>query len=66
MHQHSHYRGPKKRREKETKKIFEEIIVKNFPDVGKEIVTQIQEVQRVPYRIKEEYTEIHINQIDKN
>ena len=34
-----------------TEKIFEEIIVKNFPNMGKEIVTQIQEEQRVPYRI---------------
>ena len=32
-------------------KIFEEIIVENFPNMGKEIVTQFQEVQRVPYRI---------------
>ena len=32
-------------------KIFEEIIVKNFPNMGKEIVNQIQEAQRVPYRI---------------
>ena len=33
-------------------KIFEEIIVKNFPNMEKEIVNQIQEAQRVPYRIK--------------
>ena len=32
-------------------KIFEEIIVENFPNMGKEIVTQVQEAQRVPYRI---------------
>ena len=32
-------------------KIFEEIIVENFPNIEKEIVNQIQEVQRVPYRI---------------
>ena len=38
-------------REKEPEKIFEEIIVGNFPNMGKEIATQIQEVQRVPYRI---------------
>ena len=25
--------------------------VENFPNMGKEIVTQVQEVQRVPYRI---------------
>ena len=32
-------------------KIFEEIIVKNFPNMVKEIVNEIQEAQRVPYRI---------------
>ena len=32
-------------------KIFEEIIVENFPKFGKEIVNQVQEAQRVPYRI---------------
>ena len=34
-----------------SEKIFEEIIVKNFPNMGKEIATQVQEAQRVPYRI---------------
>ena len=38
-------------KKKGSEKIFEEIIVKNFPNVGKEIVNQIQKVQRVPYRI---------------
>ena len=38
-------------RKKGPKKIFEEIIVKNFSNMGKEIATQVQEVQRVPYRI---------------
>ena len=51
MHQHSNYRGPRKRRVKGTEKIFEEIIVENFPNMGKEIVNQVQEAQRVPYRI---------------
>ena len=32
-------------------KIFEEIIVENFPNMEKEIVNQVQEEQRVPYRI---------------
>ena len=39
-------------REKGPEKIFEEIIVQNFPNMGKEIVNQVQEVQRVPGRIK--------------
>ena len=38
-------------REKGPKKIFEEIIVENFPNMEKEIVNQVQKVQRVPYRI---------------
>ena len=38
-------------REKGPEKIFEEIIVKNFTNMGKEIATQVQEAQRVPYRI---------------
>ena len=38
-------------REKGPEKIFEEIIVENFPNVGKEIATQVQEAQQVPYRI---------------
>ena len=38
-------------REKGLEKICEEIIVKNFPNMGKEIATQVQEVQRVPGRI---------------
>ena len=33
-------------------KIFEEIIVENFPNMEKEIVNQVQEAQRVPQRIK--------------
>ena len=32
-------------------KLFEEIIVENFPNMEKEIVNQVQEAQRVPYRI---------------
>ena len=38
-------------RDKGPEKIFEEIIVKNFPNMGKEIATQVQEVQRISYRI---------------
>ena len=44
--------GPRKEEKKKgTEKIFEEIIVENFPYMGKEIVNQVQEAQRVPYRI---------------
>ena len=38
-------------REKGPEKLFEEIILENFPNMGKEIATQVQEAQRVPYRI---------------
>jgi len=32
-------------------KIFEEIIVENFPNMEKETESQVQKSQRVPYRI---------------
>ena len=38
-------------REKGPKKLFEEIIAENFPSMGKEIVSQVQEAKRVPGRI---------------
>uniref|UniRef100_A0A8D0ZWC1 L1 transposable element RRM domain-containing protein n=1 Tax=Sus scrofa TaxID=9823 RepID=A0A8D0ZWC1_PIG len=38
-------------REKGTEKIFQEIAAKNFPNMGKEPLTQIQEAQQVPYKI---------------
>ena len=38
-------------KKKGTEKIFEEIIVENFPNMRKEIVNQVQEAQRVTYRI---------------
>ena len=41
-----------KEKKKGHEKIFEEIIVENFPSMEKKIVNQVQEVQRVPYRIK--------------
>ena len=43
---------PKKEEKKKGyEKIFEEIIVEKFPNMKKEIVNQVQETQRVPYRI---------------
>ena len=38
-------------KKKGSEKLFEEIIVENFPNKGKEIVNQVQEAQRVPYKI---------------
>ena len=37
--------------EKGIEKILQEIIAENFPNMGKEPLTQIQEVQQVPYKI---------------
>ena len=36
---------------KDHEKILEQIIVENFPKMGKEITTQVQETQRIPNRI---------------
>jgi len=44
-------RVPEEDKNKGNEKIFEEIIVENFPKMGKEIVTQVQETQRVLNRI---------------
>ena len=49
----------KKRKRKGNEKIFEEIIVENFPNMKKEIVNQVQEVQRVPYRINRKLIRKH-------
>ena len=35
-------------REKESEKIFEDIIAENFLNMGKEILNQVRETQRVP------------------
>ena len=39
------------KKKKGSEKISEEIIVENFHKMRKEIVNQVQEVQRVPHRI---------------
>ena len=45
---------PEEDKKKEHEKILEEIIVENFPKMGKEIITQVQETQRIPNKIKKE------------
>ena len=45
------HRSPRRRRQKDHEKILEEIIVENFPKMGKEIISKVQEIQRVPNRI---------------
>ena len=42
---------PEEDKKKDHEKLFEEIIAKNFPKMGKEIATQVEETQRVPKRI---------------
>ena len=49
MHQHSNYRDPRRRAKERYEKIFEEIIVENFPNMEKE--TTKSKRCRVPYRI---------------
>ena len=52
MLQHSNHRRPREKdKKKDHEKIIEDIIVENFPKMGKEIITQVQETQRVPNRI---------------
>ena len=42
---------PEGESKKRTEKIFKEIIAKNFPNMGNEPLTQIQEAQQVPHKI---------------
>ena len=52
MPQHLNHRSPEEEdKKKDHEKILEEIIVENFSKTGKEIITQVQETQRVPNRI---------------
>ena len=48
-------------REKRPDKIFEEIIAENFPNVGKEINSQVQEAESpMENKPKQEHTETHV------
>ena len=52
MPQHSNHRSPRRQRQKKDhEKIPEEIIVENFPKMGKEMIIEVQETQRVRNRI---------------
>ena len=58
---------PEEEEKKEgTEKIFEEIIVENFPNMGKEIVNQVQETESPQDKSKEKHAMTHINQSIKN
>ena len=45
MNKYLNYRGTRKEKEKKPEKVFEKIIVENSPNMGKEIVTQVQEAE---------------------
>ena len=69
MHQHLHYRGPRRRRERDKgpEKIFEEKIAENFLNMGKEIVKEVQEAQSPRKdKPKKEHMETYSPQTDKN
>ena len=54
-------------KKKGTEKIFEEIIVEKFPNMGKEIVNQVQEAQSpIQDKSKEKHSKTHTNQTIKN
>ena len=56
------------RERRRQKKIFQEIIAENFPNMGKESLTQIQEAQQIPYKInpRRDTPEAHNNQTGQN
>ena len=54
-------------RQKGLEKIFEEPIAENFPNMGKEIINQVQERESPRKdKPKEEHTKTHSNHTDKN
>ena len=54
-------------KKKDHEKIFEETIVENFPKMGKEIITQVQETQSSKQdKPKAKHPKTHINQINKD
>ena len=60
-------RIPEEGGEQRHEKIFEEIIVKNILNLGKEITIQIQEAQSpIQDKPKEKYTKTHISQTNEN
>ena len=55
------------KREKGHEKRSEEVRAENSPNMGKEVVTQVQEAQKVPYSINPRRNMLgHSNQTDKN
>ena len=55
------------KKKKGYEKIFEEIIVENFPNMEKEIVNQVQEAQSpIKDKPKEKHANIHTKQTNKD
>ena len=51
VYQHSHYRGPRRRREKRIKNVFDKMIAENFPNLKKETEFKYGK-HRVPKNMK--------------
>ena len=68
MPQHSNHRSPRRRRQKKDhEKILEEIIVENFPKMGKEITPKSKKPRESQQnKPKVEHPKKHINQINKD
>ena len=60
-----HYRGPRRKREKGPKRRLEQMIAENFLNTAKEIVSQEHRSPR-QHKPREEHTETHGNQTEKN
>ena len=58
---------PEEEKKKGFEKIFEEIIVENFPNMEKEIVNQVQKAQSpIQDKPKEKHAKTHANQTNKD
>ena len=68
MHQHLNYRVPEEEEKKKGyEKIFEGIIVENFPNKENEIVNQVQGAQSpIQDKPKEKQAKTHTNQTNKD
>ena len=67
MSQHWIIGVPEEEDKKGHEKILEEIIVENFPYMGKEIVNQVQEIQSpLQDKHKEKYIKTHIHQANRD
>ena len=60
-------RVPEEDKKKGQEKILEEIIAENFPKMGKEIATKVQETQNPKQdKLKVKHPKTHINQVNKD